>query len=207
MDDVELYLVTDRFDFGEDEFLSIIEESILGGVSIVQLREKSSSTRDFYDLAVKVKRVTDGYDVPLIINDRVDVALAVGASGVHLGQSDLPCGVARSIVGDDMTIGISTHTYRQSLMAERDGADYVGVGAIVETSTKSDAKIASHDELVKIRDNISIPTVAIGGIKTSNAYDIVKGYGFDCVAVVSEIMLSSDPRRTCVELLGEINRD
>jgi len=207
MDSVELYLVTDRFDFSEKHFLRIIEESILGGVSIVQLREKSSSTRDFYDLALKVKRVTDSYDIPLIINDRVDVALAVGASGVHLGQSDMPCSVARSIVGEDMTIGISTHTFKQSLLAERDGADYVGVGAIVETSTKTDAVIATHEELVKIRDNISIPTVAIGGIKTSNAYDIVKRYGFDCVAVVSEIMLSSDPRGTCVDLLGEINRD
>ena len=206
MDSVELYLVTDRFDFNEKQFLNIIEESILGGTSIVQLREKSSSTRDFYNLALNVKKITDKYDIPLIINDRVDVALAVGASGVHLGQSDMPCGVARSIVGDDMTIGISTHTFQQSLMAERDGADYIGVGAIVETSTKTDAVIATHDELVKIRDNIGIPTVAIGGIKTFNAYDIVKRYGFDCVAVVSEIMLSSDPRRTCVELLDEINR-
>ena len=173
MKEFGLYLVTDQFDLTEETFLNVIEESILGGVSIVQIREKTSTTKDFYELAKKSKKITDKYDVPLIINDRIDVAQAVDAAGVHLGQDDMPCILARRILGPDKTIGISAHTYEEALKAQNDGADYLGVGAIVETNTKQDANIATHTELLKIKDCIEIPTVAIGGIKESNAKKIV----------------------------------
>lgn len=206
MKDFGLYLVTDQFDLTEEEFLNAIEQAILGGVSIVQIREKTSTTKDFYELAKKCKKITDKYDVPLIINDRIDVAQAVDAAGVHLGQDDMPCRIARSILGVDKTIGISAHTYEEAKKAQDDGADYLGVGAIIETSTKEDAKIATPDELEKIKDAIEIPTVAIGGIKQSNAKEIVDKYDFDGIAVVSAIMLSDDPKGASEKLINEIKK-
>ncbi|MBE6485668.1 MAG: thiamine phosphate synthase [Methanosphaera stadtmanae] len=206
MKDFGLYLVTDQFDLTEDEFLNVIEQSILGGVSIVQIREKTSTTKDFYDLAKKSKKITDKYDIPLIINDRIDVAQAVDAAGVHLGQEDMPCDIARCILGPDKTIGISACTYEEALKAQNDGADYLGVGAIIETSTKQDANIATPAELQKIKECIEIPTIAIGGIKESNAKEIVNTYDFDGVAVVSAIMLSENPRESSEKLLKEIQK-
>jgi len=206
MDDFGLYLVTDQFDLSEKEFLNVIEQSILGGVSIVQIREKNSNTKDFYELSRKCKKITDDYDVPLIINDRIDIAQAVDAAGVHLGQDDMPCRIARRILGPDKTIGISASSYKEAIKAQNDGADYLGVGAIVETATKKDANIATHDDLLKIRDNIEIPTVAIGGVSESNANEIVKNYGFDGIAVVSAIMLSDNPKEASLKLLNEIQK-
>lgn len=204
MKEFGLYLVTDQFDLTEEEFLNVIEQSILGGVSVVQIREKTSTTKDFYELAKKTKKITDKYDVPLIINDRIDVAQAVDAAGVHLGQDDMPCDVARCILGPDKTIGISACTYDEALKAQNDGADYLGIGAIIETSTKQDAKIATHTELQKIREFIEIPAVAIGGIKETNAKEIVNNYDFDGIAVVSAIMLSENPREASERLLNVI---
>ncbi|MBO7719081.1 MAG: thiamine phosphate synthase, partial [Methanosphaera sp.] len=159
-------------------------------------REKDSDTRDFYELALKVKAITDKYDVPLIINDRIDIAQAVDCAGVHLGQSDMPCTVARRILGEDKIIGISATTYDEAIQAQNDGADYLGVGAIYQTSTKTDAGISTHEDLMKIKEEISIPTVAIGGVKENNTQELIKMYDFDGVAVVSAIMLSKNPRET-----------
>ena len=206
MKEYGLYLVTDQFDLTEEQFLNVIEQSIIGGVSIVQIREKHSTTRDFLSLALKVKKITDSYDVPLIVNDRIDVAMAVGAAGVHLGQDDMPCKIARKILGPDVTIGISAHTYKEALKAQNDGADYLGVGAIEATSTKKDANIASPEELTKINERIEIPKVAIGGVKKSNANKIVNDYGFDGIAVVSAIMKSNNPRKAAMKLLVEVNK-
>ncbi|RAP53612.1 MAG: thiamine-phosphate diphosphorylase [Methanosphaera sp. rholeuAM270] len=206
MKEYALYLVTDRLNLTEDQFLHTIEQAILGGTSIVQLREKTGTTKDYLDLARKTKMITDSYDVPLIINDRIDVALAVDAAGVHLGQDDMPCKMARKILGPDKTIGISATTYHEALKAQHDGADYIGVGAIVATPTKKDAKISTHDDLMKIKAKIEIPTVAIGGIDKNNAHKIVAEYGFDSVAVVSAIMKSNNPRKASIKLLNEINR-
>ncbi len=206
MKEYGLYLVTDQFDLTEEQFLNVIEQSIIGGVSIVQIREKHSTTRDFLSLALKVKKITDSYDVPLIVNDRIDVAMAVGAAGVHLGQDDMPCKIARKILGSDVTIGISAHTYKEALKAQNDGADYLGVGAIEATSTKKDANIASPEELTKINERIEIPKVAIGGVKKSNANKIVNDYGFDGIAVVSAIMKSNNPRKAAMKLLAEVNK-
>ena len=196
MIDYSVYLVTDQFNLSEDEFLNVIEEAVKGKTKIVQLREKDSDTREFYELALKVKAITDKYDVPLIINDRLDIAQAVDCAGVHLGQSDMPCTVARDILGDDKIIGISATTYDEAIQAQSDGADYLGVGGIYPTNTKKDAGISTHDDLLKIKEDINIPTVAIGGIKEDNAGEIVKRYGFDGVAVVSAIMLSDNPKKT-----------
>lgn len=206
MKEYGLYLVTDQFDLTEEQFLNVIEQSIIGGVSIVQIREKTSTTRDFLKLAVKCKKITDKYNVPLIINDRIDVAIAVDAAGVHLGQDDMPCKIARKILGDDKTIGISAHTYKEALKAQNDGADYLGVGAIEATQTKKDANIATPKELIKINKNIDIPTVAIGGVKKSNTKRIINEYGFDGIAVVSAIMKSNNPRKTAMKLLNEVNK-
>lgn len=196
MIDYSVYLVTDQFNLSADEFLNVIEEAVKGKTTIVQLREKDSDTREFYELALKVKAITDKYDVPLIINDRLDIAQAVDCAGVHLGQSDMPCTVAREILGDDKIIGISATTYDEAIQAQSDGADYLGVGGIYPTNTKKDAGISTHDDLLKIKEDINIPTVAIGGIKEDNAGEIVKRYGFDGVAVVSAIMLSDNPKKT-----------
>ena len=196
MIDYSVYLVTDQFNLSEDEFLNVIEEAVKGKTSIVQLREKDSDTRDFYELALKVKAITDKYDVPLIINDRIDIAQAVDCAGVHLGQSDMPCTVARRILGEDKIIGISATTYDEAIQAQNDGADYLGVGAIYQTSTKTDAGISTHEDLMKIKEEINIPTVAIGGVKENNTQELIKMYDFDGVAVVSAIMLSKNPRET-----------
>lgn len=206
MKDFGLYLVTDQFDLSEKEFLNVIEQSILGGVSIVQIREKTSTTKDFYDIAKKSKKITDKYDVPLIINDRIDVAQAVDAAGVHLGQDDMPCTVARRILGVDKTVGISASNFEEAKKAQDDGADYLGVGAIVETSTKTDAKIATHEELEKIKEEIEIPTIAIGGINEANAKEIVNKYDFDGIAVVSAIMLNENPKKASENLISEIKK-
>lgn len=195
MIDYSVYLVTDQFNLSEDEFLNIIEESIKGGTTIVQIREKNSSTLDFYNLAVKVKKITDRYDIPLIINDRVDIAQAVDSAGVHLGQDDLPCTLAREILGPDKIVGISATTYDEAVKAQADGADYLGVGAIYPTSTKDDAGISTEEDLLKMKEDITIPIVAIGGVKESNTKEIIDKYEFDGVAVVSAIMLSDNPKQ------------
>jgi thiamine-phosphate pyrophosphorylase len=196
MIDYSVYLVTDQFNLSENEFLNIIEEAVKGKTTIVQLREKDSDTLDFYNLAVKVKEITDRYDVPLIINDRLDIALAVDCAGVHLGQSDMPCRVARDILGDDKIIGISATTYDEAIKAQDDGADYLGVGAIYPTDTKSDAGISTQEDLLKIKEDITIPVVAIGGVKEDNTRQIIEEYDFNGVAVVSAIMLRDNPRES-----------
>ena len=162
--DYSVYLVTDQFDFTESEFLNIIEEALKGNTTIVQIREKNSSTRDFLNLAQKVKKLTDKYNVPLIINDRIDIALAVDSAGVHLGQDDMPCKIAREIIGPDKIIGISAENYGDALQAQEDGADYLGIGAIEKTPTKTDCSVISEEDLNKIKNTIKIPHVAIGGV-------------------------------------------
>lgn len=193
--DCTLYLVTDQFDFTEDEFLRIIEEALKGGVTILQLREKDSTTKDFYELAVKVKEITDKYDVPLIINDRIDIALAVDAAGVHLGQDDMPCKIARQILGPDKIIGISAEKYIYAITAQNDGADYLGVGAIRPTPTKTDCMKIPEEDLQKVQQNITIPHVAIGGVKLDNTKQVMEDYNFSGVSVVSAIMLAEDPQQ------------
>lgn len=201
--DLSLYLVTDKSDDVE-KFLRTIEEAIKGGVSVVQIREKTADTLDFYNLALKVKRITTQYNVPLIINDRVDVALAIDADGVHVGQSDMPCDVTRKLVGPDKIVGVSAATIEEAKKAEKDGADYIGTGAVFPTATKDDAPKITKKDLKEIVDSINIPVVAIGGINLDNAHELTDT-GIKGLSVVSAIMSSDDPKKSSEKLLNIFN--
>lgn len=191
--DYSVYLVTDHRNKTDDEFLNIIEEAIKGGTTVVQLREKTASTKDFYDLALNVKEITSKYDVPLLINDRIDIAIAVDSEGVHIGQDDMPADIARKIIGEDKILGVSASTVEEAKKAEADGADYIGSGAVFPTATKDDADSVSKEELSEIVDSIDIPVVAIGGITLENA-DTLKDTGIAGFSVVSAIMNAEDPK-------------
>ena len=201
--DISLYLVTNSDEMDRDEFLRRVEAALKGGVTLVQLREKDMSGREFYTLAMEVHAITKKYDVPLLIDDRLDIALAIGAEGVHIGQSDIPVHIARKILGDEMIIGATAKTVEQAIEAERDGADYLGVGAIHPTTTKVKTVLTSVETLDEIADSISIPIVAIGGLKRNNL-EVLKGSGASGIAVVSAIMNAEDPEASSVELLNKL---
>ncbi len=189
--DYSIYLVTDRDLMSTETLEDAVEQALIGGCTLVQLREKDCSSLDFYNTAVKVKEITDKYNVPLLINDRLDIALAVDAAGVHVGQSDLPVSIVRKIIGEDKIIGISTGTLEDALQGEKDGADYLGVGAMYTTGTKKDANSTSMEELKKIRENVSLPIVVIGGINKERVKDF-EGIGIDGLAIVSAIIAQKD---------------
>ena len=201
--DLSLYLVTDNSDDVE-KFLNTIEEAIKGGTTVVQLREKTADTLDFYNLALKAKEITSKYNVPLIINDRVDVALAIDADGVHVGQSDMPCDVTRALVGPDKIVGVSAATIEEAKKAESDGADYIGTGAVFPTATKDDAPKITKNDLKEIVESINIPVVAIGGITLNNAHEL-NDTGIAGLSVVSAIMSSENPKKSSEELLKIFN--
>ncbi|MBZ4669820.1 MAG: thiamine-phosphate diphosphorylase [Oscillospiraceae bacterium] len=187
-----LYLVTDSSGLEEKDFLNKVEQALKGGVTLLQLREKEKSGLEFYNLSLKVKKIADFYDVPLIINDRADIALAVDADGVHLGQSDIPVFEARKMLGPDKIIGASTKTIEQAKKAENDGADYLGVGAIFPTTTKVITVITPVKTLDEICRNVKIPAVAIGGLNKENI-NVLKGVPISGVSVVSAVMKSENP--------------
>ena len=197
--ELSLYLVTDRGNLSDQDFLTKIEQAILGGVTCVQLREKELSSRAFYELALQVKAVTDRYHIPFLINDRLDIALAVNASGVHLGQSDLPVAVARHLLGSDKLIGISAKTVAQALAAQAGGADYLGVGAMFPTTTKVITQETTRETLMAIAETVQLPVVAIGGISKANRHQLI-GTGIAGIAVVSAIMRASHPKNVAAEL-------
>ena len=201
--DLSLYLVTDKSDDVE-KFLNTIEEAIKGGVTVVQIREKTADTLDFYNLALKVKEITTKYDVPLIINDRVDIAMAVDADGVHVGQSDMPCDVTRRLIGEDKILGVSAATVQEAKKAQENGADYIGTGAVFPTQTKDDADSVTKEELEEIVKSIDIPVVAIGGITLDNASELADT-GIKGLSVVSAIMSSDNPKKSSEELLNIFN--
>lgn len=197
--DYSVYLVTDHRNKTDEEFLKIIEEAIKGGTSIVQLREKTASTKDFYQLALKVKEITSKYDVPLLINDRIDIAIAVDSEGVHIGQDDMPADITRKIIGEDKILGVSASTVEEAKKAQEDGADYIGSGAVFPTATKDDADSVSKEELNEIVDSIDIPVVAIGGITLENAGSL-KDTGIAGFSVVSAIMSADEPKEASQKL-------
>ena len=199
--DLSLYLVTNNSE-DEEKFLNIIEESIKGGVSVVQLREKNAGTLDFYNLALKVKEITRKYNVPLIINDRIDIALAIDADGVHVGQSDIPAKIARSMIGEDKILGVSAATIKEATKAQLDSADYIGVGAVYPTNTKDDASSVSKKELKEIVESVNIPVVAIGGITKENVCEL-RDSGISGISVVSAIMNAKNPKLASENLLKE----
>ena len=201
--DLSLYLVTDNSD-DEEKFLKTIEDGIKGGVTVVQIREKTADTLDFYNLALKVKEITEKYNIPLIINDRVDIALAIDADGVHVGQSDMPCDVTRKLIGKDKILGISAATVDEAKKAQKDGADYIGTGAVFPTTTKNDASSVTKEELKEIIKSIDIPVVAIGGINLENASQL-NDTGIAGLSVVSAIMSSDNPKKSSEKLLEIFN--
>ena len=197
--DYTCYLVTDHKGKTNDEILDIIEEALKGGTSIVQIREKTASTKDFYELALKVKEITQKYDVPLLINDRLDIAIAIDSDGVHIGQDDMPARKAREILGEEKIIGVSAATIEEARKAEADGADYIGTGAVFPTATKDDAPSITKEDLSEITSSISIPTVAIGGITLENAHEL-KDTGIAGFSVVSAIMSAESPKEASEKL-------
>lgn len=199
--DLSLYLVTNNSE-DEEKFLNIIEESLKGGVSVVQLREKKAETLEFYNLALKVKEITQKYNVPLIINDRIDIALAIDADGVHVGQSDMPAKTARSMIGEDKILGVSAANIKEAKKAQRDSADYIGVGAVYPTNTKDDATSVPKKELKEIVKSVDIPVVAIGGITQENAHEL-NDCRIDGLSVVSAIMEAKNPKIASENLLKE----
>ncbi len=199
-----LYFITDSSQYTEQEFLSRVRSALSGGVTLMQLREKDRTTRECIDLAKKVHEIAQQFGVPLIIDDRVDVALASGAEGVHLGQSDMQIDVARKIVGEDFIIGATTKTVEQALEAFEQGADYLGVGAIYPTTTKVKTVLTSTETLDKICKAVPIPVNAIGGLNKDNI-DVLKGIGIKGVCAVSAIMKAPDPKTAAEELSQAVN--
>lgn len=189
--DYTLYLCTDSGLMSSETVEQSVEKAILGGTSVVQLREKTASSRELFELAGRVKQVTDRYGVPLIINDRLDICLAVGAAGVHLGQSDLPCAEARRILGADKLIGVSAATPEEAAKAQADGADYLGVGAVFTTSTKINTRPVSVETIRAIRGAVSIPFVVIGGVNAENIRKLY-GLGINGAAVISAVIAQPD---------------
>lgn len=188
--DLTLYLVTDPKLSGGD-LLGKVEAAIQGGVTLVQLREKTADSRQFLETALRVREVTDRYGIPLIINDRIDIALACNAAGVHLGQQDIPCKIAREILGPDKLIGVTAKTVEQAIQAERDGADYLGCGALFPSGAKPEAQPMTLSTLSEILASVHIPVTAIGGINAENVHLPVEA-GANGVAVVSAILGQPD---------------
>ena len=197
--DYTLYLVTDRQLMSCDSLTEAVEQAILGGCTMIQLREKELPSLEFYNQAVAVKQVTERYHIPLIINDRIDIAMAVQAAGVHIGQHDLPAATVRKVIGENMLLGGSASSIAEAIQAQQDGADYLGVGAMFPTGTKTDAESVSMEELQKIRTAVSLPIVVIGGINKGNAGRF-KPMGIDGLAVVSAIIAQSDIKAAAAEL-------
>ena len=197
--DYTLYLVTDRQLMSCDSLTEAVVQAILGGCTMIQLREKELSSLEFYNQAVAVKLVTDKYHIPLIINDRIDIAMAVQATGVHIGQHDLPAAAVRKVIGENMLLGVSASSIAEAIQAQQDGADYLGVGAMFPTGTKTDADSVSMEELQIIRAAVSLPIVVIGGINKGNAGRF-KPMGIDGLAVVSAIIAQSDIKAAAAEL-------
>ena len=197
--DTTLYFITDSTGLEENVFLYKVEQALSGGVTIIQLREKNKSTREYMHLAEKVHEISAQYGIPLIIDDRIDIAMAVNAEGVHLGQSDMPVNTARKIVGDSMIIGATTKTVEQALEAVKNGADYLGVGAIYPTTTKVKTVLTSVDTLKDICQAVSIPVNAIGGLNKDNCH-VLENTGISGICVVSAIMKSPDPQKSASKL-------
>ena len=200
----KIYLVTDEKACLGKDFYVCIEEAIKGGVKIVQLREKNISTKDFYEKALKVKEICKNYGALFIINDRLDIAQAIGADGVHLGQSDMPIEKAREILKDKFLIGATARNVEEAKRAELSGADYIGSGAIFGTNTKDNAKKLEMEELKKIVASVKIPVFAIGGINIDNV-GILKNIGLQGICAVSGILSEKDCKKAVDIMLKNFN--
>ena len=197
--DSSLYFITDSTNYTEEEFLFRVEQALKGGATLLQLREKEKSTREYIELAEKVHEIAKRYNVPLIIDDRVDVALAIDAEGVHVGASDMPVATARKLMGDDKIVGATAKTVPWAKEAYEQGADYLGVGAIYPTTTKVVTVLTSTETLDAITKAVPIPVNAIGGLNKDNI-DILKGISISGICAVSAIMKADNPEKATREL-------
>lgn len=197
--DTTLYFITDSTGFSETEFLYRVEEACKGGSTLIQLREKNKSVREYIALADKVHEITARYNIPLIIDDRLDVALAASAEGLHVGQEDIPVSTARKIMGEDKIIGATAKTVQQAVRAYSEGADYLGVGAIFPTTTKVKTILTPVTTLKEIVNSVPLKVNAIGGLNENNL-DILKGSGISGICVVSAIMKSENPQLSAKRL-------
>jgi thiamine-phosphate pyrophosphorylase len=203
--DYSVYLVTDEACLGGRDLLTCVRQALEGGVTCVQYRAKDAAGTKMYIETLALKHLCDEFDVPLIINDRLDVAQAVGAAGVHLGQGDLPCGVARKILGADFLIGVSAHNVSEALQAVQDGASYLGCGAVFGTTTKADVTALGLDNLRAIRQAVDIPIVGIGGVTAAN-YALVRQTGADGAAIVSGILAQADVQLAAAHIKEQARR-
>lgn len=201
--DYKLYLVTDRSLLLNISLTDAVEDAIQGGVTLVQLREKNASTLEFYNIAKNVKKVTDKYNIPLIIDDRLDIALAVDAAGLHIGQSDMPAKIARKLIGENKILGVSAHNLNEALKAEKDGADYIGTGAIFTTTTKEDAENVSIETLTQITKSVHIPVVAIGGVNENNVLKL-KDTNIAGVSIISAILGKKDIKKAAFDISKQL---
>lgn len=203
--DLSLYLVTDRPLALGRPVEWVVEEAVKGGVTMVQLREKDCSSREFYELAVRLKQLLRPYRVPLIINDRLDIALACEAEGLHIGQSDMPYSVARKLLGGDKIIGLSVESLQDALDANQLDVDYIGISPVFGTPTKTDTKtplgIEGVKEIMKVSRH---PSVGIGGLNRTNAVEVMNA-GANGIAVVSAIMSAANPRQAATELISSLS--
>lgn len=194
-----LYAVTDRAWLGEQTLYQQVEQALSGGATCIQLREKDLGQEECLKEALEIRDLCQRFDVPFIINDNVELAIRCGADGVHVGQSDMQAGKVRQLIGPDRILGVSAQTVDQAKLAQENGADYLGVGAVFPTSTKDDAKPVSHKTLQEIAGSVSIPICAIGGINKQNLPQL-SGTGIDGVALVSAIFASKDIEAECRRL-------
>lgn len=200
-----LYAVTDRAWVGTKSLYEQVKEALENGVTCVQLREKELNESDFLKEAKQISTLCKEYKVPFIVNDSVNIAIACKAGGIHIGQEDMELTNVRKLVGEDMIIGVSAHTVEEAIKAQEGGADYIGIGAVFATSTKTDVDVLSFETLKSICEAVDIPTVAIGGIKKDNICKL-KGSGIDGVAVVSAIFAANDIATATKELLLEVEK-
>lgn len=203
--DYSIYLVTDDGCLQGRALIDCVREALEGGVTLVQYRAKTASSAEMYNEALQLKALCDSFKVPLIINDRLDIAMAVGAAGVHLGQDDLPCAAARKILGEDYIIGVSAHNPAEAKAALQSGADYLGCGAVFGTATKADVKKLGTDGLAAICKAKGLPVVGIGGVTADN-YREVRAAGADGAAIVSGILAQPDIRAT-VEAIAKVSQE
>ena len=196
MEELKLYLITDSNLLKGRDFYYCIEQALKGGVTMLQLREKDESGKEFLEKAIKLRYLTRKYNVKLIINDRVDVAMLCDADGVHVGQSDIPANKVRELIGDNKILGVSARSVEEAIKAKEDGADYLGVGAMFTTITKLDAKIVSKEILKEIKSKVNLPIVAIGGL-TLNNIQCIKKYNIDGYAIISAILSANDIKLEC----------
>ena len=206
MKELKLYLVTDSDILRGRDFYNSIEEALKGGVTMLQLREKNASGKEFLEKAIKLRELTKKYNVKFIINDRVDIAMLCDADGVHVGQSDIPANKVRELIGEDKIVGVSARTVEEALTAKENGADYLGVGAMFTTRTKLDAKSVSIEKLKEIKELIKLPVVAIGGLSLSNI-DKLKECNVDGYAVVSAILGAENIKLECEKWIEKIQNN